>query len=207
MPTTRMFMQSKTAKPGVGRPLDRSFMRLVAGVFWLIGISAAAAHDATEGHGGGDGVSQNYVYHEAGSSENYVRGPTEAEFLLTAAESNGRFTIAKIVFHPGVDSYPGHTHLAHSEVFYIMSGRLQFTVNDDTRVLGPGDLVYYGPDAPHALKVIGDEPVHTLIVYEPGGYENYYLKRKKLIDEERDDPAAMKELAIEYDVFWADEPK
>ena len=53
----------------------------------------------------------------------------------------------------------------------MLTGRLQWTVAGETDVIGPGDLVYIPPDTSHWAEVVGDEPVHAIMLYEPGGYE------------------------------------
>jgi oxalate decarboxylase/phosphoglucose isomerase-like protein (cupin superfamily) len=64
----------------------------------------------------------------------------------------------------------------------------------------PGDLVYIPPNAKHATKVIGDEDVHALMIYEPAGYERNYMRRRALTEEQRQDPEVMRKMMYEADV-------
>ena len=128
---------------------------------------------------------------------------TQTKFLLTAAQSGGRFSIVDETFYPGMDSRPGHTHTFHSEVFYVMTGQMEWTVDGDIQLLGPGDLVYIPPGAQHATRVMGDEPVHALMLFEPGGYEQGYFARSALTDADRQDPEEMQKLRTLMDVVPA----
>lgn len=90
--------------------------------------------------------------------------------LLTANQTNGRYSIIDENFGPGMKT-PSHKHAYHSETFIIVTGKMKWTVWGETDIIGPGDLVYIPPDTSHATEVLGDETVHAIMIYEPGGYE------------------------------------
>ena len=48
---------------------------------------------------------------------------------------------------------------------------MQWNVGGETDEIGPGDLVYIPRDTSHWAQVVGDEPVHAIMLYEPGGFE------------------------------------
>jgi len=95
----------------------------------------------------------------------------DSRVMLTADQTDGRYSIVDEEFKPAMQSYPGHLHTYHSETFLILRGRMEWSVGGETEVVGPGDLVYIPPDTPHATKVLGEETVHAIMIYEPGGYE------------------------------------
>ena len=158
----------------------------------LFGMNTASAQN-----GGG---SESPYFHKAGSTEIHSRGNSRTKFLLTAEESEGRFSIIDETFGPGMNSAPGHTHHFHSEVFFVVSGSMEWTVGDETDTLGPGDLVYVPPGTVHLTRVLGDEPVRALMIYEPAGYERGYLSRNALTDEQRQDPEFMMEFLHGIDI-------
>lgn len=90
--------------------------------------------------------------------------------MLTADQTNGRYGIIDEAFQPGMQS-PSHRHAYHSETFIVLAGKLRWTVGGETNVIGPGDLVYIPPDTSHWAEVVGEEPVHAIMLYEPGGFE------------------------------------
>ena len=141
-----------------------------------------------------------HVFHKSVSAEVFQRGPMASEFMLTAEQTEGRYSIIKEIFSPGFSSYPGHTHLSHSEVFFVISGVMEWTVNNETQQISSGDLVYIPPKSHHAGRVIGEEDVHAVMVYEPAGYEQNYFRRAALSEEDRQDPEIMRELRELADV-------
>lgn len=158
----------------------------------LFGMTHAAAQD-----GGG---SDSPYFHKAGATEIYSGANSRTEFLLTAEESRGRFSIVDETFFPGMNSAPGHTHHFHSEVFYVMSGSMEWTVGEESDTVGAGDLVYIPPGFVHYTRVLGDEPVRALMIYEPAGYERGYFSRRGLTEEQRQDPEFMMEFLHSMDV-------
>jgi quercetin dioxygenase-like cupin family protein len=158
-----------------------------------IGFSIVASTQESESNG-------RHVFHKADAAEIFRRGPMVSEFMLTTEQTEGRYSIIKEIFEPGMSSYPGHTHLSHSEVFFAISGVMEWTVNGDTQQIGPGDLVYIPPNSHHAGKVVGDEDVHALMLYEPAGYEKNYFRRGALSEEERRDPELMRKFRLDADV-------
>ncbi|HEV8632915.1 MAG TPA: cupin domain-containing protein [Chloroflexota bacterium] len=53
---------------------------------------------------------------------------------------------------------PRHNH-PHEQVGYVVSGRLEFAVGDDERVLGPGDAYVIPSDVPHHSRALEDSVV------------------------------------------------
>ena len=90
--------------------------------------------------------------------------------MLTADQTNGRYSVIDEIFGPGMKTR-SHKHAYHSETFIVVAGEMKWTVGGETAIIGPGDLVYIPPDTSHATEVVGDEPVHAIMLYEPGGYE------------------------------------
>ena len=79
-----------------------------------------------------------HVFAKAGSTEQFGRGRMLSKFMLTAEQTEGRYSMISEVFGPGFSSYPGHTHKFHSEVFFVISGVMEWTVGDGCRQDGPG---------------------------------------------------------------------
>ena len=66
---------------------------------------------------------------------------------------------------PGHEPRP-HSH-PHEQVVYIVSGQIDFYIEDSVRRLGPGGLLVVPPNARHWGEVVGDEPVINLDVFTP----------------------------------------
>ena len=66
--------------------------------------------------------------------------------------------ILKERYEPGGDT--GRVPLVHDgeEGGVVVSGRLEVTVGEERRVLGPGDAYYFESRYPHCFRCIGPEP-------------------------------------------------
>jgi quercetin dioxygenase-like cupin family protein len=66
---------------------------------------------------------------------------------------------------------PGHTPRPHShhyeQIVYIVSGRVRFTVGDETVEARPGDMLVVPPEVEHYAETIGDEPAVDLSIFTP----------------------------------------
>ncbi|MFV2065418.1 MAG: cupin domain-containing protein [Pirellulales bacterium] len=63
---------------------------------------------------------------------------------------------------------PVHKHPNCEEVLYVLSGRCEHHIGKQTVLLKPGDLLRIPLGVPHAAKVIGEEPMRAVIVYNTG---------------------------------------
>ena len=70
-------------------------------------------------------------------------------------------------YEPGADT--GRIPLVHDgeEGAIILSGRLEVTVGQDRRVLGPGDAYYFESRQPHRFRCIGDSPCELVSACTP----------------------------------------
>jgi quercetin dioxygenase-like cupin family protein len=60
-----------------------------------------------------------------------------------------------------------HTHDLGHEIFIILSGRVEFEIAGEVREVGPGQLCYALAGEPHAVRVVGDEPVFMYLSVTP----------------------------------------
>lgn len=70
-------------------------------------------------------------------------------------------------YAPGADT--GRVMLKHAgeEGGVVIRGRLEVTVADQVRVLGPGDAYYFESDQPHRFRNIGPEPCELISACTP----------------------------------------
>jgi transcriptional regulator with XRE-family HTH domain len=70
-------------------------------------------------------------------------------------------------YAPGADT--GRVMLKHEgeEGGVVIRGRLEVTVADQVRVLGPGDAYYFESDQPHRFRNIGREPCELISACTP----------------------------------------
>ena len=112
----------------------------------------------------------------------YVRRDGEGEALwflgslvtvkATGAQTGGRLTVVEFV-NPSGFAPPLHRHLDEDEMFYVLSGTAQFRCDGEVFSAGPGDFVLLPARLPHTFVVGADEPLRTLQITTPSGFEQF----------------------------------
>lgn len=70
-------------------------------------------------------------------------------------------------YQPGADT--GEAMLSHEseEGGVVITGRVEVTVGNQQRVLGPGDAYYFDSRTPHRFRNLGDEPCEIISACTP----------------------------------------
>lgn len=63
-----------------------------------------------------------------------------------------RFTIGEVELIAGA-IVPTHQHL-HAQLSYVVSGQVEFTIGEDTRILATGDCALIPGNMPHSIRAI-----------------------------------------------------
>lgn len=92
---------------------------------------------------------------------------------ITGAETEGRFAMVESVNEPGL-TLPLHLHRNEDEIFYVLEGRVRFTI-DGRDVLGEaGTTVFLPKGVPHTWTVVGETPARMLTMLMPAGLEDCF---------------------------------
>jgi mannose-6-phosphate isomerase-like protein (cupin superfamily) len=67
---------------------------------------------------------------------------------------------------PGQEQKP-HAHEGADKVYYVLEGRGEFTVGEETLALGPLQLVFARAGAPHGVRNAGPERLTVLVFMAP----------------------------------------
>jgi len=150
-------------------------LRLIAAAAAVLCLAAPAAHAADPGP-----RPVKHHFSLGGKSKTYHQraDPVVSEVDLSAEDTEGRYTFLDEIWNPGFKVSP-HFHKTHAETFYIVSGQVEWTVGGETHVMGAGDLVFIPPNTVHSVHVVGDKPAHSLMIYDPGGYEEILERQDK----------------------------
>lgn len=76
---------------------------------------------------------------------------------------DGQVMLVHLKFETGAIGTP-HTHY-HTQTTYIVSGKFEFTVGDETKLVSAGDGVYMEPDVVHGCRCI--EAGEIIDVFSP----------------------------------------
>ncbi len=93
---------------------------------------------------------------------------------LRHEQTGGELAASETVIPARYPGPPRHVHPAFDELFYVLEGRLEFTVGDEQTAAEPGTIAYVPGDVPHAFANPYDEPCRILLVLTPGGFERYF---------------------------------
>lgn len=134
----------------------------------------------------------------AGKRPTFKEEYVKPEVVVSAEDSEGSFSLIDEVWGPKFQT-PPHYHKSHAETFYIVSGQVEWTVGGKTQLLKAGDLVHIPAYTVHSVKVVGNEDMRTLMVYQPGGFEQHMWLQENLTPEQLKDPKLKQQLAILQD--------
>jgi len=118
---------------------------------------------------------------------------TSYRICLTAEQTASRLGMFESLDQPGYGP-PCHIHNDEDETFQIQSGEVEFWMNGQTRVVGPGGVVHVPRGTEHTFRVLGDRPARMLTVMTPGGFEGFFAEmadRKCRIPDDMDQIAAI----------------
>ena len=120
-------------------------------------------------------------------------GTTKSDVLVSSQDSEGRLTLQDEVWYPDFAVVP-HFHKTHDETFYVVSGRVEWTVGGERHAMGPGDSVHIPPNTVHSVRVLDGKDAHMLMIYLPGGYEEHMAREEAYTLEQLKDPKIREEL-------------
>ncbi|MDR3515830.1 MAG: cupin domain-containing protein [Azospirillaceae bacterium] len=73
-------------------------------------------------------------------------------------------------YQPGADTGPAMLVHAAEEAGIVLRGRLEVTVGDRRRVLGPGDAYYFDSRQPHRFRALDGEAVEVVSACSPPSF-------------------------------------
>lgn len=82
--------------------------------------------------------------------------PGYRNFILAGKDQGVATSCSMGLIEPGSGA-PLHYHEEVDEVLLVMEGQLEFRIGDETRVVGPNNVVAIPARVPHAFVVIGTE--------------------------------------------------
>src|SRR5256886_11608945 len=90
-----------------------------------------------------------------------------AIFLVGAGIRHRAMSVLHEVYPPGADTGPQMLSHAGEEGGVVTRGRIEITVADKVKVLGPGDAYYFESRLPHRFRNLGDIPCEIVSANSP----------------------------------------
>ncbi|MFJ1455078.1 cupin domain-containing protein [Nocardia sp. N2S4-5] len=106
----------------------------------------------------------------------------------------------------GVDGTRPHHHTASTEIFYLLSGAMEFLVDGELHRVTEGDLVTIPPGTVHAFGATTEGPAEFLAILTPGLQRFDYFRQLGRIARGEADWDSMNDLHDRFDVHFDGEP-
>ena len=101
-------------------------------------------------------------------------GQLEIRYLVDGRLSGTATGIFELTVEPGARVPPAHSHRDNEEIVYILEGRLRYSVDGETRDLGPGERMHTPRGAVHAFSNPHGERARALIMLTPDIGAQYF---------------------------------
>lgn len=130
---------------------------------------------------------KNYALSQMSAYSNYPRSLLDAMRVkpLVGPRDGIRdqdISLSAFQLDPGTD-YGAHAH-PHPEVYIILSGTAECRWGEETFIAEPGTVTHCPPNVPHAMRVIGSEPLRAIIVgWAPDGDRSVWNGISTLLDQ------------------------
>ena len=121
-------------------------------------------------------------------------------FLVTGEESGGAYFAMEALVPPG-GGPPPHIHTREDETFYLLEGQIEFLLDDESVVAGPGDFVNVPRGTVHRFQNTGPETARLVLTFTPAGIEHWFeetLERAPNEIADEDVPDNAEEVAARY---------
>ncbi|MBO9451974.1 cupin domain-containing protein [Tropicibacter sp. R16_0] len=98
-------------------------------------------------------------------------GSSGVSYLLVAGERRNR-KLQMLIEEYDVGADSGRSALSHEgeECAVVIEGRLEVTVDGQSRVLSPGDAYYFTSMLPHRFRNVGDVPCKVISACTPSSF-------------------------------------
>jgi len=94
--------------------------------------------------------------------------------VLLSTEATGGAISVLMGWHKPGEGPPDHVHFSREEMFFILDGTYELTVDGQTSTAGPGTIVFIPRNVVHRFKNIGDTTACMLDWTLPGGQDHYF---------------------------------
>ena len=131
-------------------------------------------------------------------------GQLEIRYLIDGTVAGAGVGVFELTVPAGARVPPPHSHRDNEEVVYVLEGRLRYSVDDETRDLGPGERMYTPRGSVHAFSNPHDRTARALVVLTPDIGAQYFRDVAEIANAPGGpNPARMAEVMARYGLVLA----
>jgi len=97
----------------------------------------------------------------------------DMKILLTTEATGGAISVL-MAWHKPDEGPPDHVHFDQEEIFFILEGTYELTVDGQTTTAGAGTIVFIPRNVVHRFTNVGDTTARMLDWSLPGGQDHYF---------------------------------
>lgn len=102
----------------------------------------------------------------------YWIGGQRQAVIVGSDQTAGRYALSHSTIAVGGGAFE-HSHSREAEAFYVLAGRLRFSLEGQTLLLEKGSFLHAEPGQKYSFEALGPDPAEVLILYAPAGLERF----------------------------------
>ncbi|SHV51746.1 cupin [Mycobacteroides abscessus subsp. abscessus] len=107
--------------------------------------------------------------------------------VLDSDATGGAVSVLSVYLPQGANGAAPHLHTRSTELFYVVSGRLEILAGDRIEILEQGDTLLVPRLMPHAFGATGNSDVNVLTVLSPGVQRfDYFRLLDRIVHQQAD---------------------
>ncbi|KAG0559915.1 hypothetical protein KC19_10G138900 [Ceratodon purpureus] len=103
------------------------------------------------------------------------------------SENGGSYSLSEMVVYPGQE-VSRHLHTSEDEMWYMLEGELIWNLGGRESLGRKGSFIHLPRFIPHSFMNKSDKPARMMLMYTPGGFEQWYLDVGKKVHDISDLP-------------------
>jgi mannose-6-phosphate isomerase-like protein (cupin superfamily) len=125
---------------------------------------------------------------------------------ITSHQMDGAYCVCEMTTLPG-DGVPWHVHDRDEEFYYILEGAYDIRAGDERFTAEAGSMVVIPPAVPHEFRNAGDVPARALMMFHPGGFDEFIGEMSEAAAAGTLDDKQRKAIRSKWGVHFEEDPR